>query len=329
MHRNSKKHQWKMWIMGAAAAAALTVPLSINTTARADDAATTATMSSPPIQISGTVEKYYTDRSGLVTALDLNATAGGVHKIRFAPSWARRLLDDHPVGSTLNGWVEKSDDGTSNLVSIGADRPDRFLTNDFHTGAERLKSRAWVWKDAGTETVTGELNKVIVDFNGEVLALELKDGTLVRVPRTVKNQEQGAHGSKGVAQLFKGAEVTAWGPQVWHARGDVSIYGQRIASDGLSINGKTVSAIGIQNLSTNASLLGSIFEQTQGENGEYLPFDASMERQSPPPTMMTREERMRRHERRHMERRKWRQDKMGMHDRVREQKEEKEMDEND
>jgi len=287
MRKQNRKNQWKTMLAGAVAAACIAVPFA--TTSHADNMKAmdnqSMMMSANPMQVSGTVEKYYTDRSGLVTAMDLSTSTMGVQKVRFAPSWASRLWQENPVGSTLNGWVVKSDDGMCNLVAIGADRPDRFLTNDFHTGAERLKSTAWIWKDSATETVTGELNKVIVNSDGEVLALELKDGTLVRVPTTVKNQEQGARGTKHVAQLFKGAAVTAWGPQVWNARGDVSIYGQRIAATGLSINGKTVSAIGIQNLSANPSLLGSIFDQTSGVNGEYSPFDASMQRQSPPPTM--------------------------------------------
>jgi len=276
--------------MGAAAAAALTVPMT-TAPAHADDAVEVTSAkapSSPPIQVSGTVEKYYTDQSGYVTALDLNSTAGGVHRVRFAPSWARRLLRDHPVGSTLDAWVVEHNDydrPLSDLVSIGAERPNRFLTDDFHTGEERLASRAWIWKDSANERVTGSLDRVIVSPKGEVLALVLKDGTLVRVPRSVKHQERGARGGKHVAQLFPGAEVTAWGPQVWHARGDVSIYGQRVASDGLSINGKTVSAIGIQNMDMNSSLLGTIFSTSQNTDGGYSPFEASMERTSPPPKM--------------------------------------------
>lgn len=306
MHRKNKKNQWKMWITGAAAAACLTVPLTA--TARADSMDHSHhmmkdhMMESNPVQVSGTVEKYYTDRSGLVTALDLSNTAGNVWKVRFAPSWARRLLDNNPVGSTLDAWVvarHVHGMDVSDLVSIGVDRPDRFLTDDFHTGTQRLNSRAWIWRDSAEENVTGGLKRIIVSEKGEVLALVLNDGTLVRVPRTVKNQEQGAHGSASVAELFEGAEVTAWGPQVWGARGDVSIYGRRIASNGLSINGKTVSAIGIQNFNVYSSpVLGSAFSITVGNDGEYTPFDASMEMHAPPPTMMSQDDKMRMHDER-------------------------------
>lgn len=307
MHRKNKKTQWKLWLTGVGAAACLIIPLTAP--AHADDMDAhhhhhhmmkDHMGEANPVQISGTVEKYYTDRSGLVTALDLSNTAGNVQKVRFAPSWARRLLDNNPVGSTLDAWVVAGhDDGmdVSDLVSIGIDRPDRFLTDDFHTGTERLNSRAWVWRDAAYESVTGGLRKIIVSEKGEVLALVLDDGTLVRVPRTVKNQEQGAHGSAGVAELFRGAEVTAWGPQVWGARGDVSIYGQRIASDGLSINGKTVSAIGIQDFNAYSSpLLGSAFSIIVGNDGEYTPFEASMEKHAPPPTLMSEEDKMHMHD---------------------------------
>lgn len=289
MH-TKKKAQWKILLAGLAAAATLAAPITV-TTAHAADAVVISEQASPaPIQVSGTVEQYYTDRSGYVTALDLNSTTGGVHKVRFAPSWADRLLENHPVGSTLDAWVvqdNSADMPLSNLVDIGAERPNRFLTNEFHTGTERLQSRAWVWRDAAHERVTGELDKVIVSERGEVLAIVLEDGTLVRVPRGVKHHEQGARGTKHVAQLFSGVEVTAWGPQVWHARGDVSIYGQRVASNGLSINGKSVGAIGIQNIDPNSSLLGGVFVMTEGADGEFSAFDPSMARQSPPPTMMS------------------------------------------
>lgn len=284
MYKRNKKKQWKVMLVGTLAAVCFAAPLSTTAHAEDADAADHSMVVTNPMQISGTVEQYYTDRSGLVTAMDLD-TSTGVQKIRFVPSWANRLGQEYPVGSTLDGWVVESDDGMTNLVAIGAERPNRFLKNDFHTGTERLKSTAWIWKDSATETVTGELNEVIVSEKGEVLALELKDGTLIRVPATVKHQEQGAKGSKRVAQLFKGAEVTAWGPQVWGARGDVSIYGQRIAATGLSINGKTVGAIGIQDLSSDASLLGTVFDQTKGENNEFSEYDASMQRYAPAPTM--------------------------------------------
>ena len=275
MSKQNRKKQWKALLAGAVAVACLAAPFA--TSAHADDMDATehSMVVTNPTQISGSVEQYYTDRSGLVTAVDVE-TSMGVQKVRFAPSWAKRLSDEYPVGSTLNGWVVESDDGLVNLVAIGTERPNRFLKNDFHTGTERLKSTAWIWKDAATETVTGELNKVVVSERGEVLAIELKDGTLIRIPAHVKHQEQGAKGSKQVAQLFKGASVTAWGPQVWGARGDVSVYGQRIAATGLSINGKTVGAIGIQDLPANASLLGTVFDQVSGENGEFSEYDASM-----------------------------------------------------
>jgi len=328
MYKQNRKRQWKAMLAGTVAAACIAVPFV--TTSHADNMDRhSMILSANPVQTSGTVEKYYTDRSGFVTAMDLSTSTMGVQKVRFAPSWASRLWQDHPTGSTLDGWVVQGNDGIYNLVSIGADRPDRFLTNDFHTGTERLQSTPWIWRDSKTETVTGELNKVIISEKGEVLALELKDGTLVRVPRTVKNQEQGAHGSKHEAQLFKGAEVTAWGPQVWQARGDISIYGQRIATTGLSINGKTVSAIGIQNFDTNSSLLGSIFEQVHGANGEFTPFEEGMARQAPPPSMMSAEDRMHMHERMRQNRRHWRQDRMGTHDRVQDQQHEKDMEAND
>lgn len=289
----SKRKSWKLWLGAAAAAAALAMPVSV-TTAHAAEGVELITSEAPtaqaPVLITGSVEKYYTDQSGLVTALDLNATAMGTRRVRFAPSWAQRLLRDYPVGTSLSGWVIEHNDyahPVSDLVSIGAERPNRFLTDNFHTGAQRLSSRAWIWNDAASERVTGTLDRIIVNSKGEVLALALKDGTLVRVPRSVKHMDRGAKGSKHIAQLFPGAQVTAWGPQVWNSSGEVSIYGQRIASEGLSINGKTVSAIGIQKFDAGEPLLGSMFNTEIDTEYGYSPYDASMQKTSPPPTLMS------------------------------------------
>lgn len=290
MLNQNRKNQWKTLLVGSMAAACIAVPFTV--ASHADDmqpASSSTKQAESPMQVSGTVEKYYTDRSGLVTAMDLSTSTMGAQKVRFASSWASRLWHDNPVGSKLDGWVVKSKDGIFNLVAIGADRPNRFLTNNFHTGRELLLSTAWIGGNGKTETVTGELNKVIVSRWSEVLALELKDGTLILIPPTVKNQEGARRTTTAntiTGSLFKGAEVTAWGYQVWNARGDISIYGQRIAATGISINGKTISAIGIQNMRTGPSLMGPnpILDPIRGDYGDFSPFDASMQKQAPAPS---------------------------------------------
>ena len=281
MHK-SRMFNWKN--VGIAALLLLPMPFvpALTQTANAEArAAKTA-----PVLISGTVKQYFTNRAGYVSALSLE-TSSGTQMVHFAPSWAKRLLANNPVGKTLDGWVITHREGEwswNDLVSIGKDPAARVLNETIPTGAQQLDDRSWVWKKGTPGEVQGKLKKIIVDGKGDVLALVLDNGALVRVPRTVRNEELGAYGTDAIAPLFKDVEVTAWGTPEWHADGDVSIYNQHFSTTGLSINGKTVSAIGVPKLSVNQNFLidGNINLITAspaeiiGADGEYAPFGNNM-----------------------------------------------------
>src|SRR5687767_1939249 len=81
-------------VCSAAIGALVMAPL----TARAQDTATGGTgagmtstgMATEPTMVSGTVVRYYTDRSGYVTAADVQ-TANGIQMVHFSPGMGRRL----------------------------------------------------------------------------------------------------------------------------------------------------------------------------------------------------------------------------------------------
>ncbi|MEO6909034.1 MAG: hypothetical protein ABI210_14215, partial [Abditibacteriaceae bacterium] len=246
---------WKTFGIVALLSMSLTIAPMCNQTAKADSIA----IQSTPVLVSGTVEQYYVNRAGYVSALNLE-TASGTQMVHFSPSWAKRLLTDSPVGKTMDGWVIAHHEGLwawSDLVSIGKAPATRILKENIPTGAQQLDDNSWIWKKGSNVEVSGKLEKIVINRNGDVLALVLDNGALVRVPRTVRNEELGAYGTDAIAPLFKDVEVTAWGTPEWQANGDVSIYNQHLSTTGLSINGKTVSAVGIPKLPVNQYFLST------------------------------------------------------------------------
>ena len=276
----------KFTLKHLAMAALLLMPMPFAPVNNSSVQADTIAVNSAPVLISGIVKQYYTNRAGYVSALSLD-TSAGIEMVHFAPSWAKRLLASSPVGAPLDGWVTTHRDAQwswNNLVSIGKDPATRFLTEPTSTGVQQLDDRSWIWKKGVTGTVNGKLKKIIVNEKGDVLALVLDNDALIKVPLTVRNEELGAYGTEAIAPLFKDVEVTAWGTPEWQASGNVSIYSQHLATTGLSINGKTVSAIGIPRISvnepfvsqSNINLIDASPAEIVGADGEYASFGNEM-----------------------------------------------------
>ena len=134
-----------------------------------------ATMSAEPTLVSGTIVRYYTDRSGYVTAADVQ-TANGIQMVHFSPGMGQRLYTASPVGGQVNVWVSPSTMGTGhwNVVGIGADRPGGGFTAPYGTTAvDLLDSEPYIMAGAQLMTVRGTLRGVVTANNGEVLALVL------------------------------------------------------------------------------------------------------------------------------------------------------------
>jgi len=169
-------------------------------TARAQDATTggttgagsmgTSTMTSDPVAVSGTVVRYYTDRSGYVTAADVQ-TANGIQMVHFSPGMGQRLYTMAPTGGQISIWATPSAMGSGHwdVVGVGADRPATFSTPYAVSALDMLEAEPYVMAGAELMTVKGTLRGVVVAKNGEVLALVLDNASLgaaaMSKPKTV------------------------------------------------------------------------------------------------------------------------------------------------
>jgi len=133
-------------------------------------------MSMEPMQVTGTVQRYYTDRSGFVTAMDVQ-TAEGTRMVRFSPGMAQRVYSTYPVGGQITGTVQPSMSmGSSryDLVGIGDQMPAAgMMTPNMVSDIEMLKADPYIMAGTGMTQFTGKLNSLITDDRGEILALVL------------------------------------------------------------------------------------------------------------------------------------------------------------
>jgi len=135
-------------------------------------------MSMQPTMVSGTVLRYYTDRSGFVSAMDVQ-TAEGVRMVRFAPGMANRLYGTYPVGGTISGYVQPSMSmGTTryDLVSVGEQMPAAgMMMPSMVSDIELLKAEPFIQLGSKMTQFTGTLDRLVTDDMGNVLALVLKN----------------------------------------------------------------------------------------------------------------------------------------------------------
>lgn len=135
-------------------------------------------MSNSPMLVTGTVLRYYTDRAGYVTAMDVQ-TANGVQFVRFSPSIGQRLYTTYPVGGTASVYVT----GTPmmgmtryDVVSVGTTMPSATgMMVPTLSDVELLDAQPVIMAGAKMVTVRGKLNDVITNNQGEVVGLILGD----------------------------------------------------------------------------------------------------------------------------------------------------------
>jgi len=139
-----------------------------------------AMMSTEPVAVSGTIVRYYTDRSGYVTAADVQ-TASGIQMVHFSPGMGQRLYTSSPVGGQVNVWVTPNAMGTGHwdVVGMGTDRPAGGFMSAYNTTAvDLLESEPYIMAGAQLMTVRGTLRGVVTANNGEVLALVLDNAEM-------------------------------------------------------------------------------------------------------------------------------------------------------
>lgn len=228
---------------------------------------TTTTMDSSssmmtPMAVSGTVLRYYVDRAGFVTAMDVQA-ADGIKMIRFSPSMAQNLTAMYPVNSTASVYVTSSMMGGMtryDLAGMGAEMPSptSMMMPMMVSDVDILRSEPYTTIGARPTRYTGTLSGFITDpMNGEVLALVLDDKTAIRVPRE-NRLVQASMAPEGIVPLVRGAKVVAYGLPEAPRYGAVSPFQTRVIGTGIAVNGRALGPLGFGKMmmSKNSSLLG-------------------------------------------------------------------------
>lgn len=251
----------------------------------------TAMPTMAPVPVSGTVQRYYVDRTGFVTAMDVQA-ADGVKMVHFSPSMASNLTSMYPVGSTASVYVTSSSMGSMtryDLAGVGENMPTptAMMAPMTVSDIDILKSPPFTTIGAKSQMYTGKVTSAITDpKTGEVLALILDEKTLLRIPLE-NRQEQASPAPEGVTPLFKGAYVAATGYPEAPRYGSVSPYSERVIATSLSVNGHQVGALGFGKLAPKKDHFlfgfnipfiggGTPVDQTLTSDTEgYMPYSAS------------------------------------------------------
>jgi len=165
-------------LTAALSLSAMAQDTTTTTTTTMDTTSTTTSMpmSMEPMMATGTVLRYYTDRTGYVTAADVQ-TADGVRMVRFAPGMAQRIYSTYPVGGQFSGTLQPSMMGSMSrydVVSLGDTMPAAgMMKADMTSDIEVLKAQPYIQAGSKMVQFRGKLSSIITDDMGEVLALGL------------------------------------------------------------------------------------------------------------------------------------------------------------
>jgi len=240
-----KKFKVSRLVCGVAAGVIAISPLAANAQMATTDSATmSGTTMMAPMQVTGTVLRYYVDRSGYVTAMDIQ-TANGIEMVRFSPGMGQRLYQTYPVGGQASVYVAGSPTSRWDVVGIGATAPVMGMTPTFLSDIELLESEPYILTGAKMTTMSGKLTNIILSDTGEVLGLVLDNSTLVRTPRESRHIAPGQAGTARVTPFFKGADIEVTGYPEAPRYGVLSQYGSRIVANALVVNGRAVGSLGI------------------------------------------------------------------------------------
>ena len=211
----------------------------------------TSTMTTPsmmPTLVSGTVQNYYVDRAGYVSAMDVQ-TADGARMVRFAPSMAQRVTSLYPVGSSASVYVTSRMMGemtSYDLAGVGPDMPtpSTMMMPSNVDPIDVLKAMPYVQLGAKEMGVSGKLTGYIADpMSGEILGIVLDEKTLVRIP--MQNRlVQASVSPTGITPLFADSDVAVRGYEESPLYGVVSPFEKRIAASSISVNGQPLGPLG-------------------------------------------------------------------------------------
>ncbi len=198
-----------------------------------------------PVSVTGTVDHYYVDRSGYVTAMDLKTTDGDKW-VHFSPSWAKRLADTYPVGSTASVFVTQGSWGWD-LAGLDPTPPTTVLAPYPYTGFDVLRGSPMTTIGAPLMTVSGKLTEFIADKDRSILAIVLDHNKLIRISPEFR-QETPSNVPEGITPLFRGSDVVAVGYPEAPRYGSLSPYETRLISYAIEVNGRSLGALGFGKL---------------------------------------------------------------------------------
>jgi len=233
------------WVLAAGSIALCSMGAQAQTTTTASS---TAMSSTAPMAVTGTVLRYYVDRSGYVTAMDVQTTSG-VQMVRFAPTLASRLTGMYPVGSTATVYVT-SVNGMSYLAGTGPTMPAPTAMYEPYmvSAIDLLKAPPYTVLGAKEQVVTGDVTGYIASDSGDVLALVVDKTKLIRVPPESR-QGTGDNIPEGLTPLFKNSHLVATVLPEADRYGVVSPYESRWIASAITIDGESLGAKGFGKIS--------------------------------------------------------------------------------
>jgi hypothetical protein len=171
--------------------------------------------------------------------------------VHFAPNMGQRLYSTYPSGGQIAVWVTPAMMGSGhwNAVGVGTARPSMFMPAYTVTDVDLLESEPYIVAGSKLTEVSGRLTHIVVNHNGEVLALVLDDNTIVRVPRDLRHIASGYAGSERRSAPFKSAKVRATGYYEAPMYGVLSPFVTRLAANAISIDGRNVGVLGMPMMS--------------------------------------------------------------------------------
>lgn len=273
---------------------------TMSTTTTTTTTSTDSNMSMPmqPTAVTGAVVRYYVDRSGYVTGADIQA-ADGIKMVHFAPGMATNMTTTYPIGAQTTVYVMPSMMGKMNswtVVGVG-DTPPTSPMAYTASASQVLMAEPYTTVGAKLTTVEGNLNSVITDNDGNVLALVVssastdgkgKTRSLIRVPAEFRAIGTMYNVADRAAPLFKGSKVEAVGYEEAPRYGAVSIYGTRLIATAITVNKRSIGAarIGPMKSGKYDTILGfNLFGNSMSSMGNdqmmagkmgYMTYDPAM-----------------------------------------------------
>ncbi len=199
-----------------------------------------------PIPVSGTVERYYADETGLVTAMQVQ-TPGSQEVIYFPPVMAAELTKEVPVGTRIEAWLQPrattgaSKGRTWNLVGRGFEHPvANQLVKALANNKELLAHLAKVNAKKGL-MVRGKVTGVVRDLKGRAVALIIEDKSLVYVPLRLRPAAASGK-SRTNAAASPGLSIEVVGNGLVLPPGTLNLYGTVAEAQSIRTQGRALAA---------------------------------------------------------------------------------------